>query len=52
MNLVELNKILPTLISNREPVLLVGPPGCGKTTVVKDIAKWAKTVKAAGIKMN
>lgn len=39
MNLVELNKILPTLISNREPVLLVGPPGCGKTTVVKDIAK-------------
>jgi hypothetical protein len=39
MKLSELEKILPILIQNREPVLLKGAPGGGKTSVCKQVAK-------------
>ena len=37
----ELSSILPTLIKGREPVLLTGPVGIGKTDTIKNAAKEA-----------
>lgn len=38
MNPVEAKKLLKLLLSNRKPVMLVGPPGTGKTDIIYQVA--------------
>jgi hypothetical protein len=37
-----LTKVLTTCVEHNEPVLLKGPPGCGKTSICEQVAKITK----------